>query len=120
MEWNAHTDSAELYKPLTGEWSITGTIIERRYGQTATLLPDGKVLAIGGYYGSPGVIYFHASTELYDPSIGEWSIAGSMNYGRAHHTATLLPDGKVLVAGGAEYLARLLVQNCIHHPSSSR
>ena len=63
---------------------------------TATLLPNGKVLVVGGR-DSIGPI---ASAELYDPATGIWSSTGSLNTGRDAHTATLLQDGTVLVAGG--------------------
>jgi len=70
--------------------------------QTATLLPDGRVLVAGGQnYGS----YF-ASSEVYDPATGVWSTTGSMNTARSLHTATLLPDGRVLVVGVIAHQSR--------------
>ena len=66
---------------------------------TATLLPNGKVLVAGGYDGNNGGIYF-ASAELYDPASGTWTATGSLATARSVYTATLLPNGKVLVAGG--------------------
>ena len=59
------------------------------------LLPDGKVLVVGGQYGS--ALF---SSEIYNPSTGTWTSADVLNFARYGHTATLLPDGKVLVAGG--------------------
>jgi hypothetical protein len=61
-------------------------------------LPTGKVLVAGGRKTHPGVSL--RSAELYDPTTGTWSTTGSLDTGRVFHTATLLLDGKVLVAGG--------------------
>src|SRR5580704_3021286 len=63
----------------------------------AVVLTNGKVLVSGGV-GTGNVIL--SSAELYDPTTGAWSSAGSLSVARAAHTATLLPGGKVLVAGG--------------------
>ena len=68
-----------------------------RYGHTATLLPDGRVLVAGGS-SSFGAL---AAAEVYDPALGIWSRASSMSTVRAGHSATLLAAGNVLVAGGA-------------------
>ena len=79
-----------------GTWTATGSLNTARQDHTATLLPDGKVLVVGGYNGS-----HLTSAEVYDPATGAWSVTtGSLNTACVAHTATLLPNGRVLVAGG--------------------
>jgi N-acetylneuraminic acid mutarotase len=91
--------SAEVYDPRTGMWTSHLQMREARYGHTATLLPDGKVLVVGGNGGANGVNAMK-SAELYDPADGSWTATGDRIDGRTNHTATLLADGMVLVAGG--------------------
>jgi N-acetylneuraminic acid mutarotase len=96
--------SAELYdlaiNPATGVWTNTGNFGLAFTGHTATLLPDGTTLVAGGAVGTPGPEVL-TNAELYDAVAGTWTNTGGMITGRANHTATLLPNGKVLVAGGA-------------------
>jgi N-acetylneuraminic acid mutarotase len=92
--------TAELYNPATGTWTVTGSMNIARAGYTATLLGNGKVLAAGGSYGVYPVDHTLRSAELYDRATGAWTMTGSMNTSREFHTATLLPNGQVLVAGG--------------------
>jgi WD40 repeat protein len=91
--------TAELYDPATGKFSPTGSMASPREFDTATLLPDGRVLIVGGD-GSSAQAQPTAAAELYDPASGKFSPTGSMMTPRAFHTATLLPDGQVLLAGG--------------------
>ena len=83
-------------RPASGTWTTTGSLATARFGHTATLLPNGKVLVAGGLH----QLHALASAELYDPATGKWTATGSLVTARSHHTATLLPNGKVLVAGG--------------------
>jgi Kelch motif len=97
--------SAELFHPGAGfpgdvsSWTSTGELNIGRYAHTATLLPDGKVLVAGGA-GSDTCFTPTSSAELYDPDSGTWTPTGSLNTARFGHTATLLLNGLVLVAGG--------------------
>jgi hypothetical protein len=93
--------SAELYDPTTGEFSPTGSLTQGRMHATATLLADGRVLIAGGVTGilTDGCAGL-TSTELYDPATGRFAPTGPLAVGRQGHTATLLSDGRVLIAGG--------------------
>jgi WD40 repeat protein len=93
--------SAELYDPMTGMFTPTGPMARARSEQTATLLRDGRVLLVGGSNGLTVPDSAASSAELYEPGTGKFVPTGSPGTSRsAGHTATLLPDGRVLVAGG--------------------
>jgi N-acetylneuraminic acid mutarotase len=92
--------SAELYDPATGKWSLTGSMTIGRLGQTATLLPSGNVMVTGGCTGTCSGGRPLATTEFYDYLDGFWLFGPSMTTPRYLHSATLLPDGDLLVTGG--------------------
>ena len=92
--------SAEVYDPVSGTFSATGSLSGPRSGYNAKLLPDGKVLVAGGVDNNGPPYHFVANAELFDPANGTWTPTGPLNTPRFAHTLTLLPSGKVLVAGG--------------------
>jgi hypothetical protein len=105
--------AAEVYDPTNNTWATAGSMSSARYGgQTATLLPDGRVLVTGGSVSLveqlPDGQFLtgaaQAAAEIYDPNTNAWSTVASMATARTAHTATLF-NGKVLVAGGASALA---------------
>ncbi|WP_437953235.1 kelch repeat-containing protein [Sorangium sp. So ce296] len=95
--------SAELYDPADDTWSpVSQTMLVARYNHTATWLESGEVLVLGGQrdnINAPAVEPVD-TVELYDPETDTWTPRASMATSRAYHTATLLPDGEVLVTGG--------------------
>jgi hypothetical protein len=102
-------DFAELYDPTTGQFAHESMTVPRE-SHTASLLPDGTVLIAGGnelfYYSGSGYPYGSyntppsATTEIYHPATGSFTPGPTMKQARAGHSATLLPNGAVLLVGG--------------------
>ena len=92
----AGVDSTEIYDPATNTWSSAASLPPARNVHTATLLPNGRVLVLGGSISGS----ITTGAAVYDPATDTWSSAANMPAPRYLHTATLLPDGKVLVLGG--------------------
>jgi len=95
--------TAELYDPHTGTFAAAGDMTVVRSGHLATLLSNGKVLIAGGIdpEGYPNIcptLEACAFAELYDPHTGTFTAAGEMTVFPYPKTATLLPDGRVLIA----------------------
>jgi hypothetical protein len=94
------TATAEIYDPVSGTFAFTGSMTTPRYNHTATLLQNGEVLVAGGSSSSVSGASL-ASAELYDPVTASFVSIGNMSIAHANHTATLLADGRVLIAGGS-------------------
>jgi hypothetical protein len=98
IPWTGLKD-VQLYDPGTGQFSYTGSTVACRTFHTAILLPDGRVLVAGGDDLESTTTHL-ASAEVYDPVSGTFSLTGFMSVTRTNHTATLLQNGMVLIAGG--------------------
>jgi WD40 repeat protein len=96
--------TAELYDPKIGVFSRTGSMSTARWNRTATLLPNGRVLIAGGdnLGGGSDADNAISDAEVYDPTSGTFVATGSMVAARTGHTATLLPNGRVLIVGGSD------------------
>ncbi len=120
--------SAELYDPASGTFSATGAVSPSETGPdgsyfagySATLMADGRVLFVGGCYGylaKQGKENCDGRAEIYDPATGHVSpVGGSLGFPRSGHTATLLPDGRVLIAEGGATSGSNLVQTEVYDP----
>ena len=91
--------SCEIYDPVTATWSYTGSLHVGRAYPTLVKLGNGHILSMcGGLYMGDGAAT--PVVEDYDPATGVWTVIGSLNTARFVPTATVLANGKVLLAGG--------------------
>src|SRR5262245_13047661 len=92
--------TAEIYDPVSGVWTFTGSMNVARADHAAVRLLDGRVLVAGGDVSEEDPRL--TSAEIFDPHTGQWSQTGDMTIGRseAEYASVLLPDGRVLVPGG--------------------
>jgi hypothetical protein len=112
-------NTAELYNPATGKWTLTGTPAMFHDGGSVTRLANGEVLLAGGY--NPGFTSapaFIATAELYNPSTGQWTVTGSMPSARRLQVAVLLPNGEVLVAGGQDSSFSSIASAALYNPAT--
>jgi len=91
----------EIYDPTAGAWSATGSMATNRSQHALVVLPDGRVLAAGGAGGPGPSLVAVATAEIFDPATGTWTGTSSLGVARQRSPpAVVLPDGRVLVAGG--------------------
>ncbi|MXY43823.1 MAG: hypothetical protein F4Y50_07205 [Dehalococcoidia bacterium] len=100
LDFRAVTGKAETYDPDTGAWSSIEDMSKTSTGHTLTLLPDGRVLAAGGVHPTNRHFGAYSTTEIFDPAANSWSPGPELSEPRIHHSATLMPDGRVLLIGG--------------------
>ena len=98
--------SVELYRPNSGTFTDAGSLGTPRHFHTASLLPNGKALLVGGINEFPGqespefsVLW---SADLFDPNSDSFLFTGSLGTQRFGHTATLLNNGQILVTGDSD------------------
>jgi hypothetical protein len=114
-------DSAELYNPATGKFTMTGSMSISRRGHTSTRLVDGRVLIAGGAQSSAGGDSPALDTaELYNPATGMFVSTGTMTSGHDMHTATLLQDGRVLIAGGVNQASQVAATAELYDPGTGK
>jgi N-acetylneuraminic acid mutarotase len=106
--WDTHAtlatlDSVELYNAASDRWSAMPPLPAPRMQHSATLLPDGRVMIIGGTTSVwPNEVSVTAAVLLWNPATGQWSATRDLPREREGHIATLLPNGDVLVSGGQD------------------
>jgi hypothetical protein len=99
----------------TSSWQTASPMNHARFGHSLTLLPDGRVLAVGGIGGEN----YLASAELFDPATGQWTpAANGSSSTRYFHTATLLPTGKVLIVGGRQSFGGVASTHDLFNPAT--
>jgi uncharacterized protein (TIGR03437 family) len=108
--------SAELYDPVTGSWRVTSDPVAAPVYTTGTLLPNGKVLVIGGASDEGDRCSGVDNTELYDPFSEQWHPTGNLNVARAYPTVTVLPNAKVLVVAGVDSACRTIDSAELYDP----
>lgn len=91
--------SAEIYDPVSGTWSATSPLFAHGVAHSTTRLADGQILVVGGAFGSgpPGI---SDKAEIFSPASGTWQAVASLSVTRHAHTASVLSDGRIMLAGG--------------------
>jgi RHS repeat-associated protein len=116
--WN-NIAQAEIHDPVAATFSYTGSMITARGSHTATVLNNGKVLIAGGISNNGvSITGLAATAEIYDPVASTFFSTGTLNTSRFDHTATLLPNGQVLIAGGDDVNGNPLASAELYNPAT--
>jgi hypothetical protein len=115
---NGPLASCEIYDPATASWSYTGSLAIARAMPTLMKLPNGHVLSLCGATTFGGT-QSTGSVEEYDPSLGTWKTVGKLQVPRMLPTATMMSDGKILLAGGLTERSGTTTSCEIYDPSTN-
>jgi hypothetical protein len=110
----AGSSTTEIYDPATNAWTPAASMPSGRLGQTATLLPNCRVLIVGDH---PQAVLYDIGSGTFVP--GGTETAGGSGLQRSYHTATLLVDGRVLIAGGVDAGGAPLASASIYDPATN-
>ncbi len=114
--------SAEIYDDASGTWGNASIMVQKRSQFSLTLLPNGKILAVGGCIAgncTAGAANRTSTAELFDPLKNAWTSTGSLVIGvRSEHSASLLPSGKVVIYGGTTDGTTFLSTTEIYDPAT--
>jgi N-acetylneuraminic acid mutarotase len=113
----APTEPSTPRAATPGSWLPTGSTVRPHAWHVAVLLRDGRVLVAGGAINDRLDGQILASAERYDPQAASWTAVGDMAEARWGHSATLLPDGTVLVAGSYDNSAESLASSELFDPA---
>jgi plastocyanin len=102
-----HCEIIDITDPATTPgWQVTTDMANDRIGVSTIVLPNGKVMVVGGrqtsgrFDTSPIFVY---EGEIYDPATDSWAVTPPMVYGRQYHSSVvLLPDARVFASGGVD------------------
>ncbi len=123
---NQSLAAAEFYDPGQGKFLPTGPMTYGRAGVAAAAIVGDKVLLAGGFSGTATINNYSltlsggvlTSADLFDEGSGKFSPTAPMNAARMGFTATTLPNGKVLIAGGLDNHGNILDSAELYDPSS--
>ena len=99
-DYEGQFPEAGIYDPAIDTWTLGGEIAHARPTAPLVLLPDGRALAAGGEYGWGEGFPSYSTTEVFDPGTLSWSTGPDLSELRGSSSATLLRDGRILLAGG--------------------
>jgi hypothetical protein len=102
LYWLTPLKSAEVFDPETSSFIRVGDMRQPHYLPTMTRLRDGTVLVIGGWRMQGPLVVGMQDAEIFEPFADRFVSAGPTHVARLENTATMLPDGEVLVAGGID------------------
>jgi hypothetical protein len=111
--------TAEIYDPGAQRFRPTASMAYLRAYFSLLPLPDGRVIAPGGYQ-AYSTMATTTSTEIFDPASRTWSLGPKMHERRDNYGAVILPDGRILVAGGEAYPGRVWSSAEIYDPLLNR